>query len=481
MVALIAVTGLLATSLAATAQTDQALRILARHLEDGRVEVALQQRQEDGDWGDRLLPAQRFVRAQSRPGQWLASSPVAIDTTGGTQDVRITARRHADGRIEVALQRRQPDGTWEIRIRPRWRFVAAGAPIGRWLASSAITGGEPAIPTGDETGSATPGDDQPTTATPTSDDPDPETPTEDDPATAAPTEDDPDPQTPAVSDPLAEAAAGIPGALMTPTGVPVAVLERSGDGYLVRTPCGNTAKVADGEPIEGVRVVLDPGHGGRYEVGAVGPNGLPEDVLNLTLSEAILAELADRGIAAATTRTGDYGSLLSVRAAFADATGAEALISIHHNAPTWRLRDTPGTEVYVQSVTDGVPRPSSARLGSLLYEEITATLARFEGIQWAYLPNAGVLRVLFPEGGDAYGMIRRPMIPAVLVEYGYLSNRSEAALFATDEYISAAAIATADAIEAFLDTDRPGTEPVGRPRVFDPARAPSRCEEVPLE
>ena len=44
-----------------------------------------------------------------------------------------------------------------------------------------------------------------------------------------------------------------------------------------------------------------------------------------------------------------------------------------------------------------------------------------------------------------------------------------------------ASVATADAIEAYLNTARPGTGFVEQPRVFDPARAPSRCVEVPLE
>ena len=228
-------------------------------------------------------------------------------------------------------------------------------------------------------------------------------------------------------------------------------------------------------------MVLDPGHGGRFESGAVGPNGLAEHALNLRLSRAIVDELDGRGIPATITRTGNYGMWLSARAEFADATGADALISIHHNAPTWRLGDSPGTEVYVQSDADGTPRSDSARLGGLLYEEITRALANFDDVAWSRLPNAGVLRVLFPDGGDAYGMIRRPAIPAVLVEYGYLSNPSEAELFATDEYINVAAEATADAITAYLSTDRPGTGFVERPRVFDPAPAPSRCVEVPLE
>ena len=272
-----------------------------------------------------------------------------------------------------------------------------------------------------------------------------------------------------------------PPGLITRNGVSVAVAGVNEGRFVVTTPCGSISTVSAGFPLQGVRVVLDPGHGGSYDVGAVGPNGLAELDLNLTLSYAVLNELASRGIPAASTRTGHYGSLLSVRAAFADALGAEALVSIHHNGPTYRTGSQPGTEVYVQSVSAQQPQADSARLGGLLHQEITQALSGFDNVAWSRVPDAGVIRVLSTRGRDAYGMISRPSVPAVLVEYGYLSNRSEAALFATDEYIRVAAKATANAIEAYLNTDRSGTDSNQRPRVFDPARAPSRCNEVVLE
>ncbi|MDE0701001.1 MAG: N-acetylmuramoyl-L-alanine amidase [Acidimicrobiaceae bacterium] len=283
------------------------------------------------------------------------------------------------------------------------------------------------------------------------------------------------------STPQEDPQSSAPAGLVTPTGIPVAVLGRSETGYLVRTPCGNTAEVSKGVFINGARVVIDPGHGGPVDTGAIGPNGLIERDLNLTLSRAILDELASRGISAVSTRTGGYGTLLSVRAALANDLGVDALISIHHNAPTWAISRSPGSEVFIQSESISLPRADSARLGGLLYEEITAALATFDNVTWSKAANAGVLRVLSSNGTDAYGMIVRPTVPAVLVEYGYLSNPSEAALFATDEYIRVAATATADAIDAYLHTDRPGTGFIQRPRIFDPQRAPSFCEDPPLE
>ena len=272
-----------------------------------------------------------------------------------------------------------------------------------------------------------------------------------------------------------------PPGLITPTGVSVAVMGLVENAFVVMTPCGNISTVRTGLPLQGVQVVLDPGHGGSYDFGAVGPNGLAEPELNLTLAHAVLSELSSRGISAATTRTGHYGSPLSVRAAFADALGAEALVSIHHNAPTFPTGNQPGTEVYVQSASAHQARTDSARLGGLLHQEITKALSGFDNVAWSRLSDAGVMRVLLSRGGDAYGLIRRPKTPSVLVEYGYLSNPSEAALFATDEYIRVAAKATANAIEAYLNTDRSGTPTSQRPRVFNPARAPSLCNEVALE
>lgn len=273
-----------------------------------------------------------------------------------------------------------------------------------------------------------------------------------------------------------------PSAVITSLGIPVAVIRQTDAGYLVQTPCGNTAEVATGAPIESVQVVIDPGHGGN-NTGAIGPNGLVESHLNLELSRAVLSALADRGIHSATTRTADYGMLLSTRSAFADALGAEALVSIHHNAPTWDSSNIPGTEVFIQSATVQQARTDSARLGGLLYEEITMALATFDDIVWSRLSDAGVLRVLQPGGQDLYGMIRRPTVPSVLVEYGYLSNPSEAELFATDEYIGVAAKATADAIDAYLHSNRPGTGFVQEPRVFNlPSNASSDwCTDPPLE
>ena len=63
---------------AATQTAESEVRISAQRLDDGRVEFGLQQRQPDGAWGDRLLPELRFFPASGFVNRWANSSPLTI-------------------------------------------------------------------------------------------------------------------------------------------------------------------------------------------------------------------------------------------------------------------------------------------------------------------------------------------------------------------------------------------------------------------
>ena len=121
--------------------TDEVVRIVARKLADGKIEFALQQRQPDGTWAHRLLPRLRLFPTGAAVDRWLNSSPVELPVG----NVRIVARKLADGKIEFALQQHRPDATWGDRLLPRLRFFPTGAAVDRWLNSSplALTAPEP--------------------------------------------------------------------------------------------------------------------------------------------------------------------------------------------------------------------------------------------------------------------------------------------------------------------------------------------------
>jgi N-acetylmuramoyl-L-alanine amidase len=266
-------------------------------------------------------------------------------------------------------------------------------------------------------------------------------------------------------------------AIITPSGVVVAVVAANPSGYLVTTPCGNEQEVSTGTPVGGVRVVLDPGHGGEIDTGAVGSNGLMEKTLNLELAQAVEANLIVRGIPVILTRTGDYASRLGVRTGLADRLGADLLLSVHHNSPTLFPSPRPGTEVFIQSESD-----ESRRLGGVVYDHVVDALADFD-VAWTAAHDAGVLEVLSSRGEDAYGINRNAETVSVLTEMGYISNPPEAALFATDAYIHTASEALADAVEEYLDGDATGSGFVAEPRVFDPhpGIGSEACEDPDLE
>ena len=110
-------------------EDEAAGRIVARLLEDGRVEFGWQPRM-NGGWGARVLPSQRRFPADVTHNRWLHSGPVEVD---GEEIGRIYARLSEDGRIEFAFT--PTDGE---RIEPSARYFPTDARVGRWLRSSEI-------------------------------------------------------------------------------------------------------------------------------------------------------------------------------------------------------------------------------------------------------------------------------------------------------------------------------------------------------
>lgn len=223
----------------------------------------------------------------------------------------------------------------------------------------------------------------------------------------------------------------------------------------VLTPCEKQAWVSlnNGSHRTGVRVVIDPGHGGD-ESGAVGPTGLVEKEVNLDIARRIASMLQKEGVETALTRNDDYRATLVFRAALAGAVGAEALVSIHHNAEPDDSRDGPGTETFYQYES-----PTSKRLAGLVYEETVATIGRFSAA-WMGNADAGAKWRLRNDGKDAYGILRHThtrSTPAVISEAAFISNPSEEALLKREDFRDAEAQALSKALLRFLRTEDPGS------------------------
>jgi N-acetylmuramoyl-L-alanine amidase len=156
-----------------------------------------------------------------------------------------------------------------------------------------------------------------------------------------------------------------------------------------------------GKPIRGAVIVVDAGHGGK-DPGGRGLSALPEKSINLSIAMDLARILKAKGANVVATRSSDEFVSLDDRAATAESAQADLFVAIHADAH--RNPDMIGATVYVGRATS----PGSYRAAQLIAESLHAA-----GIQCRGVRDAG-FRVL-------QGHSR----PGVLVECGYLTNRTE--------------------------------------------------------
>ncbi|PYL91699.1 MAG: hypothetical protein DMF14_06290 [Verrucomicrobia bacterium] len=155
-------------------------------------------------------------------------------------------------------------------------------------------------------------------------------------------------------------------------------------------------------------VVVDAGHGGR-DSGAYRRYGPPEKVVTLDVATRLSHKLRNSQFNVVMTRTGDVFIPLDTRVDIENSTPNSIFVSIHFNDS--RRRGVKGFETYYRS-------PYAAELA----QNIQKRLCSLNGAV-----NRGVHTADFR-------VVRKALYPAVLVECGYLSNRSEGREARNGEY-----------------------------------------------
>jgi N-acetylmuramoyl-L-alanine amidase len=220
-------------------------------------------------------------------------------------------------------------------------------------------------------------------------------------------------------------------------------------------------------------VVIDPGHGGR-DPGKVGPNGLAEKDVTLMIGKRLATVLRERGYEVHLTRTTDTYVSLPDRPRLANQWRGDrpvaVFLSIHANsAPTTRAR---GFETFFLSEarTDDERRVAEMENESIRFDEQPVAAAddglgqilntlrsdflmrashdlaavvqdRMAGFHPG--PNRGVKRAGF------YVLVGAIM-PAVLIETAFISNRDEASLLGTVAFQQRMAQGIADSVDEFF-------------------------------
>ncbi|WP_170145413.1 N-acetylmuramoyl-L-alanine amidase [Ammoniphilus oxalaticus] len=172
-------------------------------------------------------------------------------------------------------------------------------------------------------------------------------------------------------------------------------------------------------------IMLDAGHGGK-DPGAVGHGIREKDiVLDLTLRTGRLLE--SMGADVRYTRVSDVFVSLENRASLANQCKADVFVSLHNNSFD---ANSNGFESYIYETING---GRTATIQNLIHEK--------------------VLEVFLSEGVRDRGqkkkdlaVLRLTKMPALLIEYGFISNAKEAALLKDSAFLDRLAKATAEGI-----------------------------------
>ncbi len=216
--------------------------------------------------------------------------------------------------------------------------------------------------------------------------------------------------------------------------VPTTTPARSGSGSSSGSVSGTSSSASSGGPsgslgspvasmapsaqsLKGWTIVVDPGHGRdpRYGnfTGAEGVNGVSEDQNVLDIGQRLVTQLRLQGATVYITR-GAYDPApppvqgLIKRVSLAEAVHADLFISIHEN--------------------DGAS--SSHGVQTWYYWPRSAALAR--DVQQAMVADSGLANAGIHQRG--FYVVYHTTMPAILVEGGFLSNPSEAALISTASF-----------------------------------------------
>ncbi|MBP7949838.1 MAG: N-acetylmuramoyl-L-alanine amidase [Verrucomicrobiales bacterium] len=200
-------------------------------------------------------------------------------------------------------------------------------------------------------------------------------------------------------------------------------------------------------PTGPLAIVVDPGHGG--EDGGTQGHDILEKNGTLEISLTLARELRKRGHVVVMTREIDETVSLSARRDLANAARRHCFVSIHLNHGDarasgietfygWPKRPELVAALRTQYAV-GTDAPFADERGRLLAEAVQKGALAATGAQERDIRNERQILVL-----------NSVHCPSVLVECGFVSNKSEAARLKTEAYRQKLASGIADGIEQFL-------------------------------
>jgi N-acetylmuramoyl-L-alanine amidase len=201
------------------------------------------------------------------------------------------------------------------------------------------------------------------------------------------------------------------------------------------------------------KVMIDAGHGGK-DPGAIGYRGIKEKDINLDIALRLAQAFEAAGISAVLTRSGNEFVSLQDRTEQASQWGVDLFVSIHSNAN--KTRGASGVEVYyadplgIEDKLSDQRRVNEKKLvAHLNMDRENADVRKIiADMLYSYklslspgLAEAMARGLSFEISGKARGskpqryyVLRNTLIPAVLIEVGFITNPEEARLLQDKMY-----------------------------------------------
>jgi N-acetylmuramoyl-L-alanine amidase len=220
------------------------------------------------------------------------------------------------------------------------------------------------------------------------------------------------------------------------------------------------------------RILIDPGHGGK-DPGASGRGGLQEKTVVLDIARRLRKIFQDKGYEVIMTRDADQFIALEGRTEIASRSNVDLFISVHANSSPERA--VHGVEVYMAKNLEPadkneLQRQTNRRLlfgrlnlqnGDKNVERIVSDMLyahkQAESKALASRLSRDMTRVVKTKDRGAKGsrfyVLRNTLIPAILVEVGFLTNPKEEGLLRTSAYRQRVARGLAESIVGYIDGD----------------------------
>lgn len=185
--------------------------------------------------------------------------------------------------------------------------------------------------------------------------------------------------------------------------------------------------------LSGIKILIDPGHGGPEDLGSRGGTGYPEKEVALITSKNLRDELVKRGATVVMTREADIDLDLAARVKQINETEPAIALSVHYNA----LPDD-GDAMNTKGVATFWYQTQAHDLALFLHNYLVKKLDRPSyGVYWNNL-----------------AMTRPTTTPSVLLELGFMINPTEFEWITNPQEQKKLAIALADGVTEWFSQAR---------------------------